>query len=157
MRPLLLGIDPGQSGGIAELWPDGKIDAFPMFADDALRDYFQCIAENKDVVPVCYMELVQGFIGKAQPGSSMFKFGNGYGFLRGLLSANRIRTVLVRPQEWQKGIPGAQGLKGPERKRALRDQAARLFPNSRVTLATADALLIANFGQNQSAISSHNN
>lgn len=147
MNCLFLGIDPGVSGGIAELWPDGKVDAMPMFADDELRDYFQCIAANRDVVPVCYMELVQGFIGKAQPGSSMFKFGNGYGFLRGLLSANRIKTILVRPQTWQKGIPGVQGVKGPDRKRALKDQAARLFPNSRVTLSTADALLIAHFGQ----------
>lgn len=144
-RPLIIGVDPGASGGFAEIWPDGKVDTFPMFAEDDMRDYFKAITQFN--LPVCYLELVSGFIGKAQPGSHMFKFGNGYGYIRGLLAANHIKTVLVRPQEWQKGVPGAAGLKGPDRKRALKEEAARLFPQIKVTLSTADALLIADYGR----------
>lgn len=149
-RPLILGVDPGKSGAFCEIWPDGKIDTFPMFADDDMRDYFKALTHFNS--PVCYMELVGGFIGKPQPGSSMFKFGRGYGFIQGLLSANHIKTVLVRPQTWQAGIPGVRGKKGPERKRALKEHAARLFPNVKVTLSTADALLIASYGREHEVV-----
>lgn len=152
MKPLILGIDPGACGGFCEIWPDGKVDAFPMFDDVDMLDYIKCLGNRcfAEQVPVtCFLELVSGYIGKAQPGSSMFKFGNGYGYIRGLIAAAGFKTILVRPQEWQKGIPGVQGIKGPERKRALKEHAARLFPNTKVTLSTADALLIADWGTKQ--------
>ena len=49
----------------------------------------------------------------------------------------------------QKGIPGLQGVKGADRKRAMKEHASRLYPNSKITLKTADALLIADFGSKQ--------
>lgn len=152
MKPLILGIDAGKSGGFAEIWPNGKVDAFPMFEDDDLRDYIQSIAKNASIEGlrlICYLEQVGGYIGRPQSGHHMFNFGSNYGFLRGLLAANRIETVLVRPQKWSKDIASVQGLKGPDRKRALRNEAARLFPNIKITLSTCDALLIARYGCNQ--------
>jgi hypothetical protein len=91
---------------------------------------------------VAYIEQVGGFIGKPQPGSAMFKFGQNYGRWLGILETLEIRTVLVRPQVWQKTIGLGSTLKGPERKRALRDIAKRLYPQHGVTLANCDALLI---------------
>jgi hypothetical protein len=91
---------------------------------------------------VAYVEQVGGYIGKPQPGSAMFKFGTSYGRALGALEALRIRTVLVRPQVWQKTIGLGSTLKGPDRKRALRDIAKRLYPQHGVTLANCDALLI---------------
>lgn len=146
MSHLILGIDPGASGAVAELYSDGKTDAFSMLPDDDMRDYFECLRQVTDRTIVAYMELVGGYIGKPQPGSGMFKFGNGNGYIRGLLAANRIKTVMVRPQAWQKGISGVQGVKGPDRKRVLKEAAARLFPALKVTLSTADALLIGAYG-----------
>ena len=32
----------------------------------------------------------------------MFKFGSGWGLVRGILAGRQIPYVLVRPQEWQK-------------------------------------------------------
>jgi hypothetical protein len=91
---------------------------------------------------VVYIEQVGGYIGKPQPGSAMFKFGMSYGRWLGILEALKIRTVLVRPQVWQKTIGLGSTLKGPDRKRALRDIAKRLYPTHNVTLANCDALLI---------------
>jgi hypothetical protein len=152
MKTLLLAIDPGSSGAIAVLWPGKPILAYAMPDDPDLVEMMDgyavaAKAENYDLVG--FLEEVGGYIGKPQPGSSMFKFGSGYGFIRGVLAANRIKTVLVRPQTWQKGVSGVQSTKGPERKRALKEAAARLYPDIKVTLTNADALLIADYGYKQ--------
>lgn len=152
-RTLIIGIDPGASGGFAEIWPDGRIDCFPMFDEPDMRDYLKQIAVHPDLgienVAV-YLEQVGGYVGgDGQPGSSMFKFGSGYGFIRGLLCANHLATTLVVPQRWQRNIPGLKGLKGDPRKRALKNHCARQFPNVKVTLSTCDALLIAAYGKAQ--------
>src|SRR5690606_26138113 len=94
-------------------------------------------------------ELVGGYVGgKGNTGSSMFAFGDGYGYMRGLITAYHIPLHLVRPQTWQKGIPGLAGNEKPQRKRALKEHAGRLFPSLKgVTLKTCDALLIAEWGR----------
>lgn len=151
-RTLIIGVDCGASGGFAELWPDGKVDCFPMFSEDNMRDYFEQIARHPDLgitnVAV-WMEQVGGYIGRPQSGAHMFVFGAGFGFIRGIIMANRLPLNMVRPQVWSKGIASVKGLKGPERKRALREEAARQFPNVKVTLKTCDALLIAAYGRQQ--------
>lgn len=149
MSRLTIGIDPGAGGGICELWPDRDPILHAMMDEVDLREFFETRAMSADYDTTVYLEQVGGYIGKPQPGSAMFNFGNGYGFIRGLLSANRIKTVLVRPQTWQKGIPGLQGVKGADRKRAMKEHASRLYPNSKITLKTADALLIADYGSKQ--------
>lgn len=150
----ILAIDPGASGGIVEMYPGGRVVSAAMPDDAELCDQIEAFAVSAkcDGVPaVCYMELVGGFIaGNRLPGSAMFNFGSGYGYLRGLLAANRIELRLIRPQEWQAGIPGVRGQKEKAvRKRALKEHAARLFPDAKPTLKTADALCIADFARRQ--------
>ena len=149
MSTLLLAIDPGASGAIAVKWPGKPILAYPM-PDDAdlveTMEAYWVAAKAEEHATVAHPEAAGGYTGKPQPGSPMFKFGSGYGFIRGVLAANRIKTVLVRPQTWQKGVSGVQSTKGPERKRALKEAASRLYPNIKVTLTNADALLIADYG-----------
>lgn len=144
----LIAIDPGASGGIA-IAHNGHVEAYPMPDDAALLETLAPM--SRESTTVCYMELVGGFIkGNPAPGSAMFNFGNSYGYIRGLLAALRIKLVLVRPQMWQKGIPGMNQEKAA-RKRALKEHAARLFPNLKVTLSTADALCILNYANNEEA------
>lgn len=156
MSPVYIGIDPGASGGLAFITADGRVvvhkfhDCDPYDAlQDAMASGGPCIA---------YLERVGGYVkpGKdgetgGQPGSAMFNFGDNYGYWRGLLRALQIRTIIVHPQGWQKGIPGVVSLRGPEnkaaRKRALRDEAGRRFPAIRATLDNCDALLIADYGR----------
>lgn len=81
----------------------------------------------------------------AMPGqgvTSMFSFGENFGWWQGLLNGLGVPFQRVRPQEWQKGLAGLQKLKGADRKRRLKSLAAEQFPNAKPTLATADALLI---------------
>lgn len=156
MKTHILAVDPGASGGIVQLLSPDAVFADAMPDDHDLRDLVQEFASNaaqEGIPAVCFLELVGGFIaGNAAPGSAMFNFGSGYGYIRGLLAANRIVTHLVRPQAWQLGIPGVKGQKEKAvRKRALKEHAARLFPSVKVTLKTADALCIADYGRRQIA------
>jgi hypothetical protein len=133
----IIAIDPGANGAMAWL-ADSESVATTAFDVEQLRAGRALYATDL----VAYVEQVGGYIGKPQPGSAMFKFGTSYGRVLGALEALRIRTVLVRPQVWQKTIGLGSTLKGPDRKRALRDVAKRLWPSNNVTLANCDALLI---------------
>lgn len=152
MMRRILAIDPGASGGVVELYPNGTAIAVAM-PDDAelceiVRSFAKsAIAEGEGFV--CYLELVGGFIaGSKLPGSAMFNFGDGYGYIRGLLAACLVETRLIRPQDWQTGIPGVRGTKEkPARKRLLKEHAARLFPALKVTLKTSDALCLADYAR----------
>jgi hypothetical protein len=149
----IIAIDPGASGGIAEFSSCGQhVTAFKMPELSDLRDYLEAVAtaSSMEGVPLlAVLEQVGGYIGgNATPGSAMFNFGRGVGHIEGLLAAYHVRTELVRPQVWQKGLPGIAGEKDKAtRKRALKENAARLFPNLKVTLSTADALLIGDYAR----------
>lgn len=149
----ILAIDPGASGGYAIVHQSGATEVWPMLDEVTLRDEiagWQHWALKDDVKPVAYLEQVGGFIaGNPAPGSAMFNFGDGYGYIRGLLAALHVETRLVRPQVWQAGIPGIKGVEKSARKRALKEHAARIFPNLKVTLKTADALCIADYARRQ--------
>ena len=143
----IIGIDPGAKGGVAVLFEDGRNLAWKMPGDQDLIELLRDLSSAEDGIEViAYLELVGGYIGKRQPGSAMFRFGDSFGFLRGVLQAIGVSTELVRPQAWQKGLPGLRGVEGSKRKQLLRDHAARLFPKVNPTLSTADALLIARWG-----------
>ncbi len=141
--PTIIAIDPGASGAVA--WRNGlRYDHIGAKPTVGLASQSELIYGLRDMTghAVVYIEQVGGYIGKPQPGSAMFKFGMSYGRWLGILEALKIRTVLVRPQVWQKTIGLGSTLKGPDRKRALRDIAKRLYPTHNVTLANCDALLI---------------
>lgn len=100
-------------------------------------------AEGRETV--CVLEEVSGFAGQAQPGSAMFKFGEHYGFAKGVVQSLGIKLVLVRPQIWQKGFglgTASNCASKSEWKNKLKAEAQRRFPHISVTLKTADALLI---------------
>lgn len=147
---IILAIDPGASGGMA--WgaaAGGEVQTLPMpktegEVAETLRQIVTAAGGPEGVA--AYVEQVGGFIRTegGQPGSAMFKFGRGYGFLLGACAALLIPVELVTPQRWQKGMAAGvrSGLSKPDWKRKLKAQAERLFPGHRVTLATADAVLI---------------
>lgn len=141
----LIAIDPGLSGGIAFQRDNQSAQAVPMPVTEGdlvelLRVLADCPSQS-----VAIVEEVSGYVGKAQPASSAFKFGRNFGFILGTLQALGVRTELVRPQRWQKslalGTAGGCGSK-TEWKNKLKACAQRLYPNLRPTLATSDALLI---------------
>ena len=151
---VIIAIDPGASGGVA-VAAFGKVvcQAMPATQGDVMeliRDVYRT-AEVEDVETVCVLEEVNGFVGKAQPGSAMFKFGEGYGFIKGVVQTLGIKLVLVRPQVWQKSFglgTASRCASKSEWKNKLKAEAQRRFPELLVTLATADALLILEWMRN---------
>jgi hypothetical protein len=147
---LYVGIDPGASGGLAALSPDGKIVSFKSIKDEKTIwewiNHFRSLGQG-----VAVIEKVSGYIGgEGQPGSAMFNFGQSYGFLRGCLVASghteNETFHVVPPQEWQRALSIPKRVRLESRtawKGRLKKEAERRFPSLKVTLATADALLIA--------------
>jgi crossover junction endodeoxyribonuclease RuvC len=80
--------------------------------------------------------------------TSMFTFGKHFGYVIMALVALEFPFDFVTPQQWQKELgvlSRGQKLSTTEKKRLHRDKAWRLFPKSKPTHFTADALLIAEF------------
>lgn len=141
----VIGIDPGASGGIAVHRAGEPVVAYAMPPTEA--DILHLV---RDLTPeparsVAFVESVGGFVGKAQPGSRAFTFGRGFGFLLGVLQERGVRVELVLPRKWQKhlNLGTASACASPaDWKRKLRNEAQRRYPALKVTLSTADALLI---------------
>ena len=142
---ITIGIDPGKSGGYAIAW--GKmatIELHKLGEDFEFVEHIQDLKDHPDVTEIeAVIELVPPFAGKNIPSSSSFKLGKNCGFIEGTLRMAEIPFTLVRPQEWQKGLGGLQGLSYNQRKKALTNHAKRFFPSvSGLTQKTADAILI---------------
>lgn len=135
-RGAVIGIDPGQSGGIAVII-DAGVAAWKM--RDTERDVYDLLLEASQRYPdrVAVLEKV-GPMPK-QGVSSTWKFAQGYGFLRGCLIALGIPFETVPPGVWQRRM----GCLSRGNKNVTKAKAQELFPSIKVTHALADALLIA--------------
>lgn len=154
-----LAIDPGANGAAAFTTAHGDVVCVPFESPDTFLHTLRDFAEsNSDSCKIriadmhCVVEKVGGYIGKAQPASSAFRFGENYGFIQGVLRTLRIPYELVSPAVWQKAYPTHTKASEDkaQHKRELRDTASRLFPEIKVTLKTADALLLLDFARKQS-------
>ena len=143
----IIGIDPGANGGIAWITSDGKscVEKMP----DTLQDLWdllldiKCSTWDAHVPVMAYIEQVSS---SPQMGVvSSFSFGRGYGNLEMALTAAGIPFERVRPQVWQKAL----GCMTKGDKNVSKRKAQELFPDRKVTHATADALLIAHYGTKQ--------
>lgn len=152
-KNIIVAIDPGKSGATAYRDEHGEIRVSPFEGESSFIELVKTIASASadSGCPVfVYIEQVGGFVGKAQPGSTMFSFGDNNGFLRGACLMAGFSVRLVRPQVWQKGLPQTPKLADKaaakrKHKNDLKERAAALFPQFRVTLKNADALLILDY------------
>jgi hypothetical protein len=137
---LYIGVDPGLSGGIAFVPETGTPWAHKMPETD--RDLLDLLSDNISLhTATALLELVHS---SPQMGvKSAFTFGEGYGRLQAVLTALRVPYERVRPQAWQK----AMGCLTKGDKNVSKRRAQELFPTLKVTHATADALLIAEFNR----------
>lgn len=151
---LVIGCDPGQSGGLALLAdgePAGFIDmpTMPRKAGGNEVNAASLAAQIRGLMhqhPGAYVLAVVEQV-SAMPGqgvTSMFRFGQSDGVLRGVLGALGISYVEVHPTKWKNYF----GLRGTE-KDAARTLAIRRFPSIADQLARkkdqgrADAILMA--------------
>lgn len=147
-QPIYIGVDPGMSGGLAIITPDESMGMEMPESERDIWDWFHLWEDRRFYAAFAVIEIVHAMPGNGVSG--MFKFGMSYGGLRMALTAAAIPFDGVRPQEWQKalGIKGRDKKDGesqPDFKKRLRARAQQLFPSLEVTLATADALLLAEY------------
>lgn len=147
-RVYYLGIDPGKNGGLALLGASGELvsgTSIPESPADLLEWLREISEEGVEVRAT--IEQVGGYVGKGQPGSYMFNFGRGVGRLEMALMACRIPTEPVVPRRWQScfGLSKKPGESSTRWKNRLKARAQQLFPTERIILATADAMLIAEY------------
>lgn len=140
-----LGIDPGQSGGLAWIDDLGVPRAEKM--PETERDTWELIRGIKPNLAV--IEKVHSM--PSQGVSSTFKFGQNYGFLRGCLIALAVPFWEITPAVWQKEM---ECLSGGD-KNVTKSRAQQLFPQLKITHYTADALLIAAFARRRSDLILH--
>lgn len=144
----IIAIDPGAKGAIAIRRHDiVSIHNMPDTCTDLatlIRETKLAADENDDDI-VAYLEEVHAMPGNGSV--SMFTFGQGYGHLEQVLADFRIRTIKVRPSRWEKALSltDKKGTEKREHKNKLKRRAQELFPNFKVTLTNADALLISEY------------
>lgn len=147
----IIGIDPGQSGGIAWIDEKGRVCVEKMpetLADlwelmESITTGFAAFRASNKLMFKAYIEQVNS---SPQMGvKSAFTFGNGYGHLEMALTAAGIPFERVKPQKWQK----AMGCMTKGDKNVTKRRAQEVYPQLKVTHATADALLIATYGTRQ--------
>jgi hypothetical protein len=141
-----MGIDPGASGGIAVLNGSGEVlAAVPMPATDRdILDSLSVEAEMGGSVVAVIESVNPGF-----PGTSKSNMSKLYGSFRALqmaLTAAGISYDVVAASKWQRALgipPRKKSWSRTQWKGLLKAAAQQKFPGTKVTLATADALLQA--------------
>lgn len=148
---VVIGIDPGVNGGVAVMYSDTKVASYKMPSTEKdISDLFKEIydysqIENEPVV--VFLEKVHSMPGQGVV--STFTFGMNYGFLRGTLIGLNFPIYDVTPQKWQKALGISKSESKAIHKNKLKGLAQQWFPDQKVTLKNADALLIAKYGKNQ--------
>jgi len=157
MSRLYIGIDPGMAGGIAVLDDSGVVDISVMPATPA--DILEHLREFAGMAEVENMEISAWMedVGRGMPGqssSATAKFARHCGHLEMALLAAEIPVVTVTPQKWERSyqLGRSSEYSKTEWKNRLKAKAQQLFPKNtkQITLKTADALLIAEYGRRQS-------
>lgn len=152
---VIIGIDPGQQGGIAFLFPsDSSLFVYQMPPVDSDWSWFRGLCGMHQ--PSAIVEKVHSM--PKQGVASTFKFGTGYGFIRGMLIGLSVPTVLVTPQAWMKVMLAGESKQ--DKKAASIAVASRLWPDVSF-LATdrcrkphdgmCESALIAEYGRRQLA------
>jgi len=148
---VIVGIDPGQSGGIAYIHESGAASfAYPMPVAGKEIDGHTIAALLREWQPsVVYVEKVHSM--PKQGVASTFKFGMGYGVIIGICDALGLPYRLVTPQAWKRQV-----LAGTTKdKDAAISFVRRAYPHVNLTPGAkrkphdgmADALCIAEFGR----------
>ena len=146
----LLAFDPGASGGWAQLEPGA--DRPEAFAWKSETEFLEFLSPINPAGYVAYVEDVPAFVAATTSNASSFKLGYNFGFLVGALRSKRFPVELVKPKVWQKGLRGLKPKMGyTDSKRAIKDNAARLYPDLKVTNANADAVMIMDWALKSAA------
>ena len=134
-----IGIDPGVSGGVCIIEGLGyTVCRCPDTVGD-MAEVLRPYRERKDALVT--IESVHSMPGQGV--ASTFKFGKNFGEWLGILATLKILYNLVTPYKWMK-FYGSYPKEKTLRKTHFKNLAQQRAPLLKVTLSTADAILIAN-------------
>lgn len=158
MPKITLAIDPGAAGGYALHNSSASIPVVTGNLPESDSDLIAFLGEQQDHADVLELviERVNPHTGDIGMAASMAKLYGHKRFIEGAAMAIGYRVINVMPKEWQEMFgfgkkPKKKVMrKGVEKevndnvawKNRLKDEAQRRFPCQRVTLHTADALLM---------------
>ena len=128
-----IGIDPGKSGGIAMIHGDIiEVKKCPESVKDMALLFALMLQDTPPSKTVVMIEKVW-----ARPHD-------------GRVASHEIDAVYVTPQVWIRAVGCPKKLKKQDRKNYLKALAKEKYPHKkkRMTLATADAMLIADYAKN---------
>ena len=94
---IYIGIDPGKSGAMAVIF--GGMDETVLVPFDE-QEYTNILRNLAGQPMKACLEHVGAMPGQGV--TSMFNFGQNFGYIKGLLEAFQIPYELVRPQKWKK-------------------------------------------------------
>ena len=152
---IIIGIDPGLSGGIAVLkdktiknlydmpvMSEGKKNKRQLNSAQLAKIIKENIHEKEETAIV--VEQVNAMPGQGV--TSMFNFGQSFGVIKGICSAMQLSMYFVRPAKWKKYFNLINSQKDASRTKAI-----EIFPYISSQLSRkkdankADAILIASF------------
>lgn len=138
----IIAIDPGESGGIA--WTqDGFVNACNMPKGmTAQADTIREICVQEHITHAVIEKTGSYFPGNSGPAAATF--ARHCGHLEAILYMLSVSTEQVAPQVWQKSL-GNLPKEKKDRKNAIKEQMARLYPRLSVNLKVADALAILDY------------
>lgn len=142
-----IGIDPGKNGGLAVIGLDGTVLATLNLSTMTEQDVFKYLCTYKGVGSVT---LEKVWARPWDKNTSAFTFGYNYGTVRALSIAAGLRVMPYAPQVWQKPFQFTKLPKtaaNSQKKNRSKGVCQELFPDVHVTHATADAILLAEFGR----------
>ena len=140
-----IGIDPGVSGGIACITCE---ELFTVKCPETIADMndkveaINVVSQHSGYKAYAVIESVHSMPGQGV--ASTFKFGKNYGEWLGILAANKIPYIQVTPQKWMKQF-GAMPRDKKDRKNHIKHLAQQRYPDNKITLATSDSILIAEY------------
>ena len=148
MKRVFVGIDPGKSGGIA--WYDEDTQnsythKMPETVTEQLDFWakFKLVHEEKEIVA-----MVEKVAAMPQNGSkAIWTFGFNTGVMHCAMQACFIPFDLVLPKKWMDSfyMKKKKGETNTAWKNRLKNLAQQKFPQQKVTLWSADALLIMDY------------
>ena len=157
----ICGVDPGVSGAICLIRPDGKLVArdMPTFAvrvGKSTRHRIDATALSNILREMAPDHAIIEQVGprNSDGPAGAFSFGEAFGIVRGVVCAMAIPHTFVMPTSWRRamGVSLPAGSTYADRKEASRRRAVEMFPADAPILARkrdadrAEAALLAAWG-----------
>jgi len=143
----IIGVDPGKNGGLVVI-SQKEIRAYKCpETPDAMATLFG-VALNGDAPIDTYFVIEKVWARPGNASRAAFTYGVNFGLWLGIAASYEVDVNYVLPQKWMAHFECPKGMQVTQRKNWLKDKAKEYYPElKKVTLATADAILIARYGQ----------